>query len=167
MSLLDSPWLRHPRIWITIGVLGWAIAFSLALADRDPPTIVPDLTESTAVVQAGTELRIAIPVKRDLSKRCSVKTTRFLIDSTHATRTLVPTEYTSMEGRKLRERESPSVLNLVLPIESHVPEGSTLVQTENQYVCLFNPTTWIVPIDDSWAVRFYVTQAKSGVVIIN
>lgn len=167
MKLLDSPWLRHPRVWLTVGVLGWMLAFGLALADRDPPTIISDLTDTGLIVQAGSELRVSVPVKRDMSRRCSVRTTRFLIDSTHATRTVIPTEYTSAEGRKLRDKESPRALNLALSIQASVPEGSTLLQTENQYVCLLNPTTWFVPIDDSWVVRFYVIAAKNGVVIIN
>lgn len=158
--VLDSLWVRHPRIWLVAGGLIWVGILALLVLGRDPPTEFFD-QRSVPSGAPGQTVTVTVPVKRNLDRLCSVDSSRTFFDSNHAADTLSTNQHISAEGLALREKANPGKLVFNVPIPLTASPGMAKVITENQYFCPFNPTTWFKRIDDAWESYILVTPKVS------
>lgn len=160
MSIIDlqSPWLRHPRIWWTIGAFMLVFAVGNWLWGRDPPTKI-GAQYNVPEVAAGQRVHIVVPVYRQLGRHCSVDISRSFISSEHARALLTARQHVSWEGLEAREKDTPGQLVIDVLVPAGAPLGMSEIETENQYTCPFNPSTWLWPIEDRWTFRFMVVKA--------
>lgn len=157
--ILDSHWLRHPRVWFTIGALGFILAITTWLNSREPGTVVPSVWQAPDTA-AGEAVRVDIPVTRHLSRRCSIITSRRIVDSNHSEETIIDQQLTSADSIAKREQETPGRLVLTIRVPPKTPPGQTQIVTDNAYRCLWNPSSWVFPIEDRWTIYFVTLPPK-------
>lgn len=160
-ALIASHWFRHPRVWFTAGALGFVLAIATWLNSREPGTVVPHVWQAPDT-PAGDAVRVDIPVVRHVSRRCSIITSRRIVDSTHSEETIIDQQLTTAASVDKREMETPGRLVLTLRISPKTPPGQTQIVTDNAYRCLWNPSSWLVPIEDRWTVYFVTLPPKDA-----
>jgi hypothetical protein len=158
--ILESPWVKHPRVWVTAGVLCMAATLVMWVSNREVPTVI-GVPYNTPEVRAGERVRIVLPAQRSLERRCSIRLSRTLVKSDQAQETLVANQFVSADGVEERHKETPGQLVLDILIPESSPPGLSKIRTENEYICPFNPSTWIFPIQDSWLVNINVLPKRT------
>lgn len=146
------PWVKYPRIWVTLGVLVPALTTAYWFTQRTLPIEVGQPYQTPEVL-AGGEVVLTVPVRRDLSHNCTATIKRTLIDSALRQHPLTypdKPEKVSAEGLRAREELAPGWLVLPLPIPKNVSSGPATILSEAYYVCAGNPTTWVLPIENTW-----------------
>lgn len=153
--VIESMWMRHPRIWLTIGTLGLLATMTMWLASRESPNTYGTQYTIPEVVAGGT-VRLVMPLQRETSRRCSIDTDRTFVDSSGASEIIVENQHTSAMSVSKRETETPGYLVTNIHIPDHAPEGLGIIRTENQFLCPWNPTTYFWRIDQTWDYRVQV-----------
>lgn len=154
---MGSHWFKHPRIWLTIGVVGLIVTLINWVEDRDPPTLIGTQYFVPSAPAGGT-LIVKMHVQRNLGRACSLGSSRSFVGANHSWSLIVPYEFASAEGRARREEEEPNVLTMNIRIPNEAPVGPAQIVTENRYTCTWNPTTWLLPIDTSWTAYINVEE---------
>jgi hypothetical protein len=99
---------------------------------------------------------MTMPAKRNLDRKCSVRISRSFVSSEHARTIVTANQWVSAEGLEAREKDTPGQLIITVNVPSNAPPGASAFDTENQYYCPFNPSTWLWPIEDRWVFNVNV-----------
>ena len=153
--VIESPWLKHPRVWWTIFVVGMFASVLMWVSNRDVPSVFGQQYTIPEVVAGGT-VKLVVPITRQLNRGCSIDTDRSFIDSSGASENILENQHASAETLAKREAESPGYLTINVRIPDHAPEGPARIRTENQYLCPWNPTTYFWRIDHTWDYKVFV-----------
>lgn len=147
--------------WWYSGIM-FAGILTFFVVDRDPPAAVGVQT-SVPEVYAGQEVHMNLPVSRDLSRNCTMKVTRELMDSQQQKRIIVTEQQVSPEGFKERQKLSPGALKIVIPVPVTTPSGVAHILTSTRWSCNRNPTTWdwAFPITADYDWLFYVKPPEN------
>jgi hypothetical protein len=155
----ESIWLRHPRVWWTIGAFMLFGSVTTWLLNRDVPTII-GVQYMVPTVEAGQPVKMVMPAHRTIERKCSVDISRTFVNSEHGRSVVTANQHVSAEGLEARERETPGQLLITVNVPTNAPPGPSSFDTENRYKCPFNPSTWVWPIEDRWT--FNVNVAAKG-----
>jgi hypothetical protein len=153
--MLDSVWLRHPRIWWTLGGLILLASVATWVFNREVPTLI-GVQYMVPTVEAGKPLVMIVPAHRNLDRKCAVDISRTFVNSEHARQVVTSMQHVSAEGLEAREKETPGQLIVTVNVPANAPPGPSQFDTENQYRCPFNPSTWFWKIEDRWTYNLNV-----------
>lgn len=112
--------------------------------DRNPPIKITGIQKTTRAI-IGEEVKIEIPVKRDIKRNCSVLFSRYLIDSNGTYYDIMATRFLSYDGWVNMNRVNPDSIKFATEIPRKASLGPAILITQNAYMC--NPLQYIWPID--------------------
>ena len=129
-------------------------------ADREPPFIM--LPHNPVHVTAGEWAHIVVPVKRDMTRNCSVTFDRFIFPDGAKGRFDLGSGAMSYEGIRDLEKRCPGCLPVDILIPPPLNAKGVGIPTENgasfvtelSYAC--NPTHAIKPIPVRSVIRLYI-----------
>lgn len=138
-------------------ILSWAIIGVCALValywalDRTPPFAMTDYTVTNST--RGETAYINAHVKRDLSRDCPVRFSRYLY-SGGVRHEISGVQYMSAAAIADMDKQMPDALRLAVRIPADVPVGSATLVTALEYTC--NPIHTIYPIEVLLEMRLVV-----------
>ena len=127
--------------WMILAGTG-IIALYWAL-DRSPPFVLGSYTAFNA--QPGETMFITASVQRAAEHDCSVRFSRYLVDSNKVRHEIAPDGFMSATALKDLERESPNQLRIALRVPLAAAPGPGALVTNMEYQC--NPLHAVWPID--------------------
>ena len=101
----------------------------------------PTYTEATP----GKDVKLSIPVERDLEKKCSVLFSRYMYDSKGTYYDLMATRFISYKGLVELDKINPDTVKFSFTVPPSAAPGPAIVITQLAYMC--NPLQAIWPMD--------------------
>jgi hypothetical protein len=151
-------WVEAHRFFtILISILMPVSWFLWGLYDREPPIrIYAQHGFNMPQGRPGEEIIFDFPVARNFEDKCDLTFQRYIVDSTKATRPYGPVQEITSAGIEAREAISPDRLRVPITIPPTLPSGRAILLTESSFKCLYNPSTYVMPIRLSFAWPFEV-----------
>lgn len=137
------------RWLLNSGFIAWAlllaslVAAGIMAADRSPPFQL--VSYSAAPAQRGSLAFIDSEVRRDVTRPCSVKFSRFLIDAAGTRWEMLPLSAITADGLRAFEAASPNRLRFPAEIPRAAAVGPATLITSLAYRCNVVHDIW--PID--------------------
>jgi len=161
-SSLQAFTTRHQRA-VALFTIGWPALFvAFCIIDRDPPVRTHEMLGQIPQARAGEEIRFEYIVDRDVDRNCSVRTQRYIIDSSLTQRAFGVESTLTWAGLRKREELTPDRTNLTFTLPLTLAPGHARLVSESRYTCLRNPSTLILPIDvvQDWPFVVLPTEKK-------
>jgi hypothetical protein len=144
-------WLCTAMILLCLGqIAAWAL-------DRAPPAKLHGYAVERPVHPGG-PLRITLSIERDLTRRCNVTVTRYIVDG-RGFRIYLPT--IGLDAHALDElQESAKDENrILLQLPEEAAPGKAVFGNSLSYVC--NPVHQIFPVRMAYEVGFDITPSPA------
>jgi hypothetical protein len=133
----------------TVGVLLLALLIMMALESRAPPVVA--LPVSQMDVQAGEWATLNIPVRRDMTRQCSIRYEIVLIDSGGVHFPMIGGEATA-DGIRAMEDRNPGMIRLGVSIPPMKRPGKDGI-SEGPAALLITRSSSCNPLQDAFPIR--------------
>lgn len=108
-----------------------------------PFRVTGEVTQTQAI--PGKEVKLSIPVERDLDKKCSVLFSRYMYDSKGTYYDIMATRFISYKGLLELDKINPNRVQFSFTVPEEAALGPAIVITQLAYMC--NPLQSIWPMD--------------------